>query len=333
MTLGWGIVGIGRVADTWMAPAINADPNSRIAEVVSRDQSRADAFAATHHASLASTSFDAMLDNRQVDVVLVTTPNALHPAQVIAAARAGKHVYCDKPLGLTVADARQAIEACAAAGVRLGMNFQTRHHLCFDVARGLIERGELGEISLVQVDTGNGGRRPAGWRLEPAIAGLGVVNNLAIHMYDLLRYLLGAEVTEVTALFDTGRAEAIELMALVLLRFSNGTLAYANGNQVSPFPLDEIVIHGTEGRIDGRGITRLGQEGDMRVRTRDAKTAEHYSNKDCYGRAVAAFSRAVLAGEEPNPSGRDGLRSVHLTEAITRSVREGRTIVLDPAAA
>jgi len=84
MTLGWGIVGIGRVADTWMAAAINADPNSRIVEVVSRDQSRADAFAATHHASLASTSFDAMLDNRQVDVVLVTTPNALHPAQAIA---------------------------------------------------------------------------------------------------------------------------------------------------------------------------------------------------------------------------------------------------------
>jgi len=150
---------------------------------------------------------------------------------------------------------------------------------------------------------------------------------------ELLRYLLGAEVTEVTALFDTGRAEAIELMALVLLRFSNGTLAYANGNQMSPFPLDEIVIHGTEGRIDGRGITRLGQEGDMRVRTRDAETTEHYSNKDCYGRAVAAFSRGVLAGEEPNPSGRDGLRSVQLTEAITRSVREGRTIVLDPAAA
>jgi 1,5-anhydro-D-fructose reductase (1,5-anhydro-D-mannitol-forming) len=328
MTVGWGIIGIGRVADTAMAPAITADPRSRLVAVVSRDQERADAFAAKHGAIGAGTSYEAMLADSRVDAVLVTTPNALHPGHVIAAARAGKHVLCDKPLATSAAEAERVVEECVRAGVRLGINFQTRHHTCFEDARRVIASGDLGEVVYAQVDASPGASRLAGWRTDPALAGLGAVNNIAVHIYDLLRYLLGAEVVEVAAMFETGRDGGLERLPMVLLRFSNGAMAYANGNQVTFAPLNDIVIHGTRGRIDGRGITRPGQEGEMRVVTSDGETSRAYSTGDAYQRTVAAFSAALEEGREPSASGLDGLRSVQLTDAIARSAREGLAVEL-----
>ena len=326
MTLGWGIIGLGRAADTLVAPAIAADPNSRLVAAVSRDTDRAKAFAERHNAALATTDFAAMLADPGVDVVAITSPNALHPEQAIAAAKAGKHVFSDKPLAPDAASAQRVIDACSAASVQLGVNFQTRHHACFQEARQIIANGDIGEVVAVQVDASPGAVPLGGWRADPELAGLGAVNNIAVHIHDLLRFLIAAEVSEVSAMFDTGRSPALERMPMVLMRFANGAMAFANGNQLTPKPLNDIVIHGTTGRIDGRGITRPGMEGDMRVMTADGETTKHYSSHDAYERTVAAFSRAILDGREPDPSGLDGLRNVQISDAIRRSAREGRVV-------
>jgi predicted dehydrogenase len=129
-------------------------------------------------------------------------------------------------------------------------------------------------------------------------------------------------------MFDVGREDLLERMPMVLMRFTNGVLAYANGNQVTPMPLNDIVIHGSTGRIDGRGITRPLKEGDMRIVTANGESSAHYSSHDCYHRTVAAFSRAVLEDRDPDPSGLDGLRCVQLTDAIRTSAREGRHVAV-----
>ena len=116
----WGIIGLGRIADTEIAPAITTSPHGELRAVVSREQGRADAFAGRHGAARALTSFRELLADPGVDAVYIATPNALHAEQVVAAARAGKHVMCDKPLALTVADAQRAVSACEEANVRLG---------------------------------------------------------------------------------------------------------------------------------------------------------------------------------------------------------------------
>jgi 1,5-anhydro-D-fructose reductase (1,5-anhydro-D-mannitol-forming) len=327
MTLGWGIIGLGGAADGLVAPAITADPNSRLVAAVSRDQGRADAFAAKHGVELATIDFDAMLADKRVDVVAITSPNALHPEQAIAAARAGKHVYSDKPMAPTTADAEAVLKACADSGVRIGMNFQTRHHACFQEAKRVIDEGGIGDIVAIQVDASPGAVPFGGWRTDQKLAGLGAVNNIAVHIYDLLRFLVGGEVTEVSAMFDVGREDVLERMPMVLMRFSTGAMAFANGNQVTPMPLNDIVIHGTTGRIDGRGITRpLKDHGEMRIVTQSGETTASYASLDAYIRTVAAFSRALLDGRDPDPSGLDGLRSVQLTDAIRISAREGRLV-------
>jgi hypothetical protein len=118
-TNGWGLIGTGRIADDRMLPGINAFAGNKLIAVVSRDQSRADSFAKKFRAKHAYTRFEDMLANPDVSVVAIHTPNSLHAEQAIAAARAGKHVFCDKPMATSSADARRIIEACEKAGVRL----------------------------------------------------------------------------------------------------------------------------------------------------------------------------------------------------------------------
>jgi 1,5-anhydro-D-fructose reductase (1,5-anhydro-D-mannitol-forming) len=329
MALRWGIVGPGRIANDALAPAISKDPNSELVAVVSRDPDRARAFADRHGCRWAGTDYEGMLALPDVDVVLIATPNALHADQVVAAARAGKHVFCEKPLATTAPAARRAVDACREAGVTLGINFQTRWQQAFRDARHVIMSGEIGDVVAVQIDASPGRRPPGGWRTDPDLAGLASVFNIGVHIYDALRFILQSEVVEVAAMFDTGRkSRQIETLPMVLLRFDNGALAYANGNQATPFPLNDMVVYGTKGRIDGRGITRPGMEGEMTVVTESGSRTARYSSVDCYDRTVAAFSEAVLKGRDPDPSGLDGLRSAELADAIAKAASEGRVVEL-----
>lgn len=330
MALRWGLVGPGRIAGNAMAPAIGRDPNSELVAVVSRDPGRAQAFAERHGARWAGTDYDAMLARPDVEAVLITTPNALHADQVVAAARAGKHVLCDKPLATGAADARRAVDACRQAGVRLGLNFQTRWQQAFRDARQVIASGEIGEVVAVQIDASPGRNPPGGWRTDPDLARLGSVNNIAVHIYDVLRFILQSEVVEVAALFDTPRRPGrIETLPMVLMRFANGALAYANGNQATPHPLNEMALYGTRGRIDGRNITRPEMDGEVTVVSEAGARTRPYSSRGCYDRTLAAFSEAVLAGRDPDPSGLDGLRSVQLTDAIASAALEGRVVEVE----
>ncbi len=328
MTVGWGIIGIGNIADRGVAPHVQELPESDLVAVVSRDQGRAAAFARKPSARHAYADYQRMIADPDVQVVAIHTPNALHAEQAIAAARAGKHVPCDQPIATSVEDAQRVIDECRKAGVKLGTNFQTRHHACFLEARRRIEAGDLGDIVLAQIEVSNGGSPLKNWRAEPELAGLGTINNIGVHAYDLLRFLLGAEVSEVTVLTDVGRKRELEVLALSLFRFSNGTLAYVNANQAYPYNQPEIDVYGRSGRITASNVTRPWMDGQMRVVTRDGEKVTTETSKDCYRRVIDDFNHAVLENREPHATGLDGLRSVQLTDAMARSAHEGRTVEL-----
>lgn len=323
MVLGWGILGIGTIADKAIAPAINALKDGRLVGLVSRDRERAGAFAQKHGAQHAYSSYDEMLGNKEIDIVYIATPNALHAEQAVAAARAGKHVLCEKPLALTAADAQRVVSECKKANVKLGTNFQTRHHAALVEAKRLIGEGTIGDVVLVQIEVGIGAIPLRGWRTDQPLAGLGAIYNVGVHAYDLLRYLLGSEVSEVTAMADVDRGSALEVLALTLFRFQNGTMAYVNANQMVPLHQADIDIYGTQGRIVGFRCTRPFLDGELRVQRTDSEQVTQYTSKDAFIRAIAAFNDAVLHDREPSASGLDGLRNVQLTEAIAKSMREG----------
>lgn len=329
MTVGIGLVGTGGHADRALAPAIAAVAEARLVGVVSRDQGRAEDFAHRHGAEQAWTRYEDLLAEPAVDAVFITTPNALHPEQVVAAANAGKHVLCDKPLALNRADARREVEACRQAGVRFGVDFQMRHAAWAKQARDLIGSGALGDVVAIQAEQASGRVGFGGWRTDPQMAGAGCINNIGVHLYDLLRYLLGSEVEEVSAMLDSGRSGDLEKLALTLLRFENGTLAYVNANQAVLQPQDDVDIYATAGRIRAVNLSRHMQDGELRIKTEQEEEVRQESTKDAFQRVVRDFCEAVTAGRDPLASGIDGLRNLEITEAILRSAREGKVVAVE----
>jgi 1,5-anhydro-D-fructose reductase (1,5-anhydro-D-mannitol-forming) len=293
---------------------------------VSREQSRADAFAARFGARRAYTRYEDMLRDPDVNVVAIHTPNALHAEQAIAAAGAGKHVFCDKPLATNLADAERVLAACAKAGVKLGLNFHSRFMPSFIETRRIIAAGEIGDVRLIQMEASPGvlpGGRQATWRVDSALAGLGTTFSIGVHAYDILRYLLGSEVESVSAFFDTPRG-IMEEINLSTLRFTNGVLAHVNVNEKAPFPHNDYVIHGSKGRITGRGLTRSRSAGELEVRSAEGiDRRTEYPAVNAHAASVAAFGRALAEGCDAMPSGIDGLMSVQLTDAMARSAWEG----------
>jgi 1,5-anhydro-D-fructose reductase (1,5-anhydro-D-mannitol-forming) len=323
---GWGLVGTGKIADDRILPGINAFAGNKLVAVVSRDQARADAFAKKFGAQHAYTSYEAMLRDPDVTVVAIHSPNSLHAGQAIAAARAGKHVFCDKPMATSPADAERIVAECEQAGVTLGVNFHNRFMPCFIETRRIIDSGEIGEPLVVQLEA-SAGENPAStsasWRVDPAIAGLGATMSIGVHVYDILRYLLASEIVAVSAFFDTPRG-VMELTNLSVFRFANGVMAHLNINQRTRNPHNDFVIYGTRGRITGRGLTRSRFSGELQVLTGDGQTrCMEFPAVNAHGRCVAAFSQALLDGRACSPSGIDGLRSVQLTDAMARSAWDG----------
>ena len=323
---GWGLIGTGRIAADRMLPGINSYAGNQLIGVVSRDQARANDFAKRFNAKHAYTRYDDLLRNPEVTVVAIHTPNALHAEQAIAAARAGKHVFCDKPMATSVADAERIVRECAKAGVTLGVNFHNRHMPCFVETRRIVQSGEIGKVLMIQLEASAGvgaGSVAATWRQDPAMAGLGTSMNVGTHVYDILRYILGSEIVTVSAMFDTP-TNVMETTSLTTFKFANGVLAQLNVNQSTPNPHNDFVIYGSEGRITGRALTRSREGGEMEVFTNDGKSRKMaYPAINAHEACVVAFSKMLIEGGEPAASGIDGLRSVQLTDAMGKSAWEG----------
>jgi 1,5-anhydro-D-fructose reductase (1,5-anhydro-D-mannitol-forming) len=323
---GWGLIGTGRIAEDRILPGINSYAGNRLIGVVSRTQARADDFAKRFGAQHAYTSYDDLLRNPDVTVVAIHTPNALHAEQAIAAARAGKHVFCDKPMATSVADAERIVRECEKAGVKLGVNFHNRFMPCFIDTKRIVDSGEIGNVMLVQLEASAGPAAvsvSASWRGDPALAGLGTSMNVGVHVYDILRYILSSEIVNVSAMFDSAPG-VMERTSLATFRFANGAMAQINVNQTTPNPHNDFVIYGSKGRITGRALTRSRAGGELQVITNDgASRKTEYPAINAHAACVAGFSKTLLEGGTPSASGIDGLRSVQLTEALGKSAWEG----------
>lgn len=325
--LRWGLIGIGNIVTTTIAPAMQELENSEIVAATSRDQSRADQFASRFGARLATTDYASMLADPGVDAVFVATPNDQHARQVIEAAAAGKHVLCDKPLGTSVADARAAVDACRRTGVSLGVNFHNRTLPWVNEVRALVGEGRLGRIETISAEVGSGPRAYTNWRADPAMAGLGSVYNVGVHVIDFIGWILDARPVEAMAMFDTH--DGVEMQALVLLRYDNGTLAHLDCNERSVSPRNDVVLHGTGGRVVAHNLTRARVPGTLEVTVGDTTTETHQPAPEAHRLTVEAFADAVLSGRSPSPSGEDGLESMLVCDAIARSARERRLVEVE----
>ncbi|MQA80098.1 MAG: hypothetical protein GEV10_16705 [Streptosporangiales bacterium] len=328
MAQGWAIIGIGKLADVAIAPAIASAAGCELVAVCSRDLGRAKAFAGRHGVATAYDDLAAMVADDSVDVVYIATPNGLHRAHALTAMRAGRHVLVDKPLAVTVADGREMVEAASAAGVRLGTGFQMRHKETNLAARASIRAGDIGRAVFLDIwlSAGKDHFPYDTWRSDTTLAGGGTVLNQGTHVIDLLQFLADSPIVEVSCVTDVAPLEDV---FAATCRLDNGALATIASNQVlGGTPRDWVAV-GTEGWLEGRRALAAPGGDELTLHRGDATTVLARSTAPAYAREVEEFAAAVREQRQPNGSGEDGLRTIAVVDALYRAAREARTVTVD----
>ena len=299
----------------------------------SRDAERAARFCAPY-AAQPYADVQQFLADPQLDAVFIATPNDRHMADVLACAAAGKHVLCDKPLALNAMDAQRMIDACRAAGVKLGVGYQMRFS---PVHREMARRaaaGELGRIAYAHIQACfRYPFPPSEWRRHLATAGGGwATADLGTHLVDLLLWLLGP-VSEVQAQMDNGAyGYETEDICSAVLRFERGTLATLTCATAVTAPRSEVALYGEHGCVVGENTIGIGTWG--RLLAGDAGAlVEHPLQQPAespYQLELAAFSEALRTNAQPPVPGEAGPAAARVIDAMRQSAREGRRLSLDP---
>lgn len=272
-----------------------------------------------------------------LDAVSVCTPNAAHHAATLAAAAAGVHVLCEKPVSLSLAEADEMIEACRRAGVLLAVDHHLRANPSVERARAMIADGAIGRVTFVRLrqahDWGGATEVPPGFRTW-AMAGGGTLLDNGCHLFDLARHLAGP-VAEVFARTATlGYDIEVEDTATVSLRFASGALGVVETSWTSTGWDQGFTVNGTTGSLEyterlGRPLLRYvhREPGDEGWDAPRAIQWEHGGEGD-HTRAVAAFVAAVR-GERPVAcTGEDGRAAVRLALASYESARTGLPVAI-----
>jgi 1,5-anhydro-D-fructose reductase (1,5-anhydro-D-mannitol-forming) len=293
-----------------MMGAIRAQPGNTVAAVMSTDAARGAAFAAEHGIAASYTALAELLADPAVDAVYISTTNELHAAQAIAAAAAGMHVLCEKPLALNLADGRAMIAACRQAGVVLATNHHLRNAASHQAMRALVREGAVGRPLYARVF--HAVQLPAhlqGWRLHNPAAGAGVILDITVHDVDTLRFILDAEALEAMAMTpQASDGSEVEQGVMAVVRFDNGVLAQLHDAFDVPYAGTGIEIHGSEGSIIGRNVMTQRPVGEVVLRTAAGERAITLEGPTLASRYVPgaaslclrAASAAALASTPPS---------------------------------
>lgn len=320
-----GIVGIGWWSDV-LATVIKNSDMLDLRACYTRSKDKAAAFAAKFHCE-AVESYEAMLALDDLDGVILTTPNSAHRPGAEAAARAGKHVFVEKPISNTLEDGRAMIAACEASGVVLAVGHSYRRHGALRHLRRLIDDGELGRVSLAEgvFSNDNGLKlKPGLWRSDPAEIPGGCLMQIGIHQVDNLLYLMGP-VSDVQAYFNRLETEPdVEDVTAVLMRFDSGAVGYVAADYISPRRF-MLTLHGTK----ANAYFDMDNDGLRLQRTGEAKPSPvEYEPNDHLRAELEDFAAAILSGGAPEIDGHRAMVPLAIVLAAGRSSAEGRSIAL-----
>jgi predicted dehydrogenase len=319
-------IGTGRWAGT-LADAARQGTGLALVACTSRSADHRTAFAKKHGCRDVPT-FDAVLADPEVEAVVITTPHSLHAEQIVAAARAGKHVFVDKPFTLTVADARRATAACRGAGVVLALGHQRRRQPASRALKRLIDEGVLGRVTQIEgnfsADYGFASTiTPEMWRADRSETPGGAMTNLGIHHVDTYQYLLGP-IARVMALSRRLVLDIdVEDVTSILFEFASGVLGYLGTSWVPATRTEWIAVHGTEAQAwhEAHGARlSLVRPGQSERATVPLTPAEPLVEE------LAEFARCVRERARPEVSGEEGIANIAVLEAIVESAKTGRAI-------
>jgi len=276
--------------------------------------------------------YQALLSDPDVDAVAICSSTDTHATIIEAAAAAGKHIFCEKPIDHDIGRVDQALQAVDQAGVKLQVGFNRRFDVTFRKVRETIQRGEIGELHLLRITS----RDPEPPPLSYVKASGGMFLDMTIHDFDMARYLSGSEVEEVYvaagALVDPAISEVGDVdTAITTLRFESGAIATIDNSRRAVYGYDQRVeAFGSGGMVQADNNTEDRHSYWNADGVRSAKPLYFFLERytESFVTEVRAFARSILEDTAPPVSGQDGRVPILMAMAAKKSHDEGRPVKL-----
>ncbi len=320
----WGVIGLGRFSETAILPALQNVRKAKIASVYSKNSLRAKNIADKFSVPFHTNDFAEFLKS-DIDAVYIGSSNNDHYSQVLAAAAAGKHILCDKPLALSSEQAEEMVAVCKKNNVQLAVNYIYRFHPLLEKAKELISKQTIGKIISISTNFNIHFPPDNNFRFSKELSGGGVMRDLATHMLDLMRFLYG-EVEPVSCIMDNiiYRTE-VEDFASGQLKFNNGGYAYFCVSSNCLRALNRIEIVGNRGSISIENLIGgrfSSAKMSILLEGEGKKVFRKRTNK--LHIALKSFNNSFLRNTTPVVTGEDGLVNLLLLEKLEKYAAEKR---------
>jgi 1,5-anhydro-D-fructose reductase (1,5-anhydro-D-mannitol-forming) len=286
------------------------------------------AFAREFNVAHPCSSVDELVGNPDVDAVFIATPNDQHHDAVVAAARAGKHVLCEKPLALSMTEAEDMVNECRKAGVVLRIGLQLRLEEIVAHIRQLVLAGAIGTPLHLDIERTSALNQPGTWRRDRSKGG-SILYDTGVHLLDLTQWILGDSFRTLFALGTSSVPGSQTEDSLTLTaQTRQGCQTVIRISREAPFGNDELTIVGTAGVLR-TGPLRLVSEHTLSVRTAAGVSQRSFAPTNLYAREIDAFADDVLDGGVRLPTDSDALRSVIVTLAAVQSLDTGQAVRIE----
>jgi predicted dehydrogenase len=351
MSINWGIIGAGGIADRRTVPEmLEVAKNSRLVAVMDTSTESVQRVAKKYDVAHAYTNEEELLKLKEVDAVYIATPQHLHYKQVLLAAEYGKHILCEKPMAISLAQAEEMIEVCKKAGVKFGIMYNMRLNVYNQRAKEIIDQGLLGQLVMGRAQlTSWYPPIPGAWRQDISLSYGGALIDMGTHCIDMLEYLMGLMAVEVVGFQGSITHEyKTEDTSTILLRFENGAHGIVDNywNIEDGTAQNFLEIYGTKGSILAEGTIGQNPTGKMtsylieKERGYDAQQARdkevgvrvesyHLKPQPTYGTLVNLFADAIENDKEPFVTAEEGYRNLKVVLAAYEAARTGKVVRIE----
>ncbi|SEP78640.1 Predicted dehydrogenase [Faunimonas pinastri] len=338
--VGFAIVGLGHLAVQQILPGFGSSRKAKPVALVSGRADKARVIASQYgikpEAVYDYESFDRIAQNPDVKVVYIVLPNAMHKEFVIRAAKAGKHVLCEKPMATSSSDCREMIDACDKAGVKLMIAYRCQYEPHHRYLMDSVRKKDFGEMRLVRAVNGQDVGAIDQWRLRKALSGGGSLPDVGIYCLNAARYITGEEPVEVFAQISTPpndpRFKEVEESVSFQLRFPSGVLAELSCSY-GVHRAQTLEVHTAEAHyLMEHAFPYKGQRLQIshKIGKSDADVVPNIEQQDQFALEMDHFATCVMENRVPRTPGEEGLQDQMLVEAIYQSARTGQAVKLKP---
>ncbi len=336
--IGWAVVGIGGLTQGQILPGFAQCKRSKLVALVSGTPDKLKKNAERYNVDPKNlydyASFDKIKDNPEIDAVYIVLPNGMHAEYTVRAARAGKHVLCEKPMANTVKECELMISACQKAAVKLMIAYRCRYEPYNIAAIAACRDKRLGKIKSVISDHGFSIGDPKQWRLNRKLAGGGSLMDIGIYSLNAARYLTGENPVSVTAQEFTDRTDPrfkeVEDMLHFTLKFPSGALANCTSSY-SYSGANRYRVICEQGFVEMEPATSYGGL-KLKIRGNGLREDPELERASHFALEMDHFSECIQQNKTPLTPGEEGLADMRVIEAIYQAAKTGKTVQLRHAA-